>query len=67
MGSHVAFIFASYAFTALIVGGLILRAVIDHRIQQQALAELESRGIGRRSGRPASPLPGGERSARSAG
>ena len=36
---------------ALVISGLILRAVIDHRIQVRALADLEARGIGRRSSR----------------
>ncbi|HEY8380829.1 MAG TPA: heme exporter protein CcmD [Microvirga sp.] len=48
---HVTFIAASYTATALVVGGLILRAVLDHRAQVRALAELEGRGVGRRSGR----------------
>jgi heme exporter protein D len=49
--SHGFFIVTSYAVTALVVAGLILRAVIDHRIQTKALAELEARGVGRRSRR----------------
>ncbi|EIM29152.1 heme exporter protein CcmD [Microvirga lotononidis] len=49
--SHTFFIALSYILTALVVAGLILRAVIDHRIQARALAELESRGVGRRSRR----------------
>ncbi|WP_081928737.1 heme exporter protein CcmD [Microvirga sp. BSC39] len=49
--SHTFFIAFSYILTALVVAGLILRAVIDHRMQVRALADLESRGIGRRSRR----------------
>ncbi|MDP8918104.1 MAG: heme exporter protein CcmD [Pseudomonadota bacterium] len=49
--SHTFFIAFSYILTALVVAGLILRAFIDHRIQVRALAELESRGVGRRSRR----------------
>ena len=49
--SHTYFIALSYILTALVVLGLILRAFIDHRIQVRALAELEARGIGRRSRR----------------
>jgi len=49
--THSFFIALSYILTALVVAGLILRAVIDHRAQVRALAELESRGIGRRSRR----------------
>ena len=51
MGPHAAFIVAAYAATALILGGLILRAVLDHRAQTRALAELEGRGAVRRSRR----------------
>jgi heme exporter protein D len=49
--SHAFFIALSYAVTALVIAGLILRAVIDHRIQTRALARLEARGVGRRSRR----------------
>ena len=49
MGDYTFFIVGSYAITALVVGGLIVRAVIDHRAQVNALAELESRGMRRRS------------------
>ncbi|WP_445501246.1 heme exporter protein CcmD [Microvirga sp. G4-2] len=49
--THTFFIVFSYALTALVIAGLTLRAVIDHRAQVRALAELESRGVGRRSRR----------------
>jgi heme exporter protein D len=49
--SHTFFIAFSYILTALVVLGLILRAVIDHRIQVRSLAELEARGVSRRSRR----------------
>jgi len=49
--THGFFIAFSYILTALVIAGLILRAVVDHRAQLRALAELESRGIGRRSRR----------------
>ncbi len=51
MGNHTFFIALSYALTALVVAGLTVRAVIDHRSQVRALAELESRGVSRRSRR----------------
>jgi heme exporter protein D len=51
--SHGFFIVASYAVTALVIGALVLRAVLDHRAQQRALAELETRGAHRRSDRRA--------------
>ena len=51
MGPHAPFILAAYAVTALVLAGLVLRAILDHRAQARALAELESRGAGRRSRR----------------
>jgi heme exporter protein D len=51
LGPHGGFIVASYAAAVLIVGGLILRAVLDHRMQKAALARLEERGARRRSDR----------------
>jgi heme exporter protein D len=54
--SHNVFIAGAYGVTLLIVAGLIFRAVIDFRLQKRNLAELEARGIVRRSarGKPAS-------------
>ncbi|MBM3081985.1 heme exporter protein CcmD [Chelatococcus daeguensis] len=48
---HAGFIIASYAFTAFVIGGLVLRAIIDHRAQRRALKQLEARGVRRRSAR----------------
>jgi heme exporter protein D len=58
LGPHAFFIAAAYAATALVVGALIIRAVLDHRAQLRALAELEARGVSRRSQAPAAS-PGG--------
>jgi heme exporter protein D len=49
LGPHAFFIVAAYAVTALVIVGLILRAVLDHRMQMRAIAELERRGVRRRS------------------
>jgi heme exporter protein D len=43
------FIIGSYAAAILIIGGLGLAMIIDHRVQKRALADLEERGVGRRS------------------
>ena len=51
LGPHAAFIVAAYGVTATIVAALIGRAVLGRRAQLKALAELEGRGAGRRSGR----------------
>ena len=50
LGTHAGFILASYAAVVLVLGGLILTIVLDHRAQKRALAALEQRGAGRRSG-----------------
>lgn len=49
VGPYAFFILAAYAATALILGGMVLRAVIDHRVQLRALARLEARGARRLS------------------
>jgi heme exporter protein D len=49
LGPHAFFIAAAYAVTALVVLGLVARAVVDHRVQARRLAELEARGMRRRS------------------
>ncbi len=49
LGPHAAFIVASYAGMALVLAGLILWLVADGRRQQRALADLEARGVTRRS------------------
>ena len=54
LGTHAGFILASYAAVVLVLGGLILTIVLDHRAQKQALAALEQRGAGRRSGQASS-------------
>jgi heme exporter protein D len=50
LGPHAFFILAAYAVTAVIVAGLIVRAVLDYWAQVRAVAELESRGLRRSSG-----------------
>jgi heme exporter protein D len=50
LGPHAGFILAAYGAVAVILGGLILTILLDHRTQKRALEVLEQRGIGRRSG-----------------
>lgn len=62
LGPHAFFILAAYAATALIVAGLIARAVLDHWTQLRALADLEGRGVRRRSAETyMEEAPGGSR------
>ena len=53
---HLAFVAAAYGFAAVILTGLIVWVAVDHRVQRRALADLEARGIRRRS----AARPGGE-------
>jgi heme exporter protein D len=48
---HAAFILAAYAVAVAIVAGLIAWVVVDHRAQRRLLADLELRGLRRRSER----------------
>ncbi len=54
LGPHAGFILASYAAVAMILGGLTAGILLDRRAQRRALAELERRGAGRRSGQAGS-------------
>ena len=49
LGPHAAFIIAAYAFAALVVIGLIAWVLADHAAQRRLLADLEARGVTRRS------------------
>jgi len=53
LGPHSAFIVAAYATTAAVVVLLMLWIVADYRAQRRMLAELEQRGVTRRSAAPA--------------
>jgi heme exporter protein D len=50
---HLAFIVAAYGAALIVVAGLIAWVLLDYRAQRRALAELESRGVTRRSAGPA--------------
>jgi heme exporter protein D len=63
LGPHAAFIVSAYGIAAAIVAGMIAWIVLDHRQQQRRLAELEARGVTRRSERGAG-FSGGLPSAR---
>ena len=56
LGPHAIFILAAYAVTFFAVGGLAFFIVEDDRKQRRILAELEARGIRRRSA-AAAPAP----------
>jgi heme exporter protein D len=52
LGPHASFIVASYAMAALVVLGLIAWVLADFRAQRRVLADLEARGVRRRSEKP---------------
>jgi heme exporter protein D len=47
--SHAGFIAAAYLATALVLAGLFVWILFDGRAQRRRLADLEARGIRRRS------------------
>ncbi len=49
MMSHEAFVFLSYAATAIVLGGLLVGILLDGRARRRELAELEAKGVRRRS------------------
>jgi len=49
LGPYAAFIVGAYGAAALIVTAMVAWVVIDHRRQARALADLEARGVTRRS------------------
>ena len=58
LGPHADFIIASYALTALAVAALIGWIAADHRAQSRLLADLEQRGVARRSRRTGTDAAG---------
>ena len=52
LGPHAAFIFATYGVTFVAVATLALFIVEDDRKQRRLIAELERKGIRRRSAKP---------------
>jgi heme exporter protein D len=57
LGPHAVFIWGAYALTFFAIGILTVSILIDDRQQRETLAELERRGIKRRSAR-AKPASG---------
>ena len=47
--THAGFIAAAYLVTALVLVGLVARIMVDGRTLRRRLADLEARGIKRRS------------------
>ncbi len=51
LGPHAQFIIASYAVVAVVLGGLVAWLLADGARQKRLMADLEARGIRRRSAR----------------
>ena len=51
LGPHAPFIIAAYAAALAVVVGLIAWVSADHAAQRRLLADLEARGVARRSGK----------------
>ena len=49
--AHIGFITAAYAAGVVVIVALIAWVMLDYRVQRRLLAELESKGISRRSTR----------------
>jgi heme exporter protein D len=47
--THAGFIAAAYIVTALVLAGLVAWIAVDGRAQRRRLADLEARGVRRRS------------------
>jgi heme exporter protein D len=66
LGPHASFIIAAYAVTFVAVAALAFFIVEDDRKQRRILAELERKGIRRRSAAP-KPTPSKPKSTRKTG
>jgi heme exporter protein D len=51
--AHFEFIVAAYAAGVVVIAALIAWVMLDYRLQRRILAELETKGIARRSAREA--------------
>jgi heme exporter protein D len=56
-GPHANFILAAYAAGVVVIGGLIAWVMADHKAQTRILADLEARGVTRRSERVTPGVP----------
>ncbi|MHA1164371.1 MAG: heme exporter protein CcmD [Alphaproteobacteria bacterium] len=62
LGQHAAFIWASYLVSLIVLGGLIIWLRLDANRQVKLLANLEARGVTRRSARK--PAKGAKKATR---
>jgi heme exporter protein D len=55
LGTHAGFIVAAYLAAATVLAGLVVWVVLDGRALRRRLADLEARGIRRRSAKEQAP------------
>lgn len=55
LGPYASFIVSSYAVAAIVVAALVIWVIADYRRQKAVLADLEAKGITRRSGTEVAP------------
>ncbi|UTD26930.1 heme exporter protein CcmD [Bradyrhizobium sp. WD16] len=55
LGPYASFIVSSYAVAAIVVAALVIWVIADYRRQKTVLADLEAKGITRRSGTEVAP------------
>jgi heme exporter protein D len=60
LGPHWGFIVASYVVFAVVVAGMVAWIRLDGKAQHRALADLEARGVRRRSDPVPAPTPTGD-------
>jgi heme exporter protein D len=58
LGPNAVFIWAAYGTTAVVLAGLVARAILDERRQKKVLVRLEEQGVRRRSARQSSDFNG---------
>jgi heme exporter protein D len=58
--AHIEFVVAAYGAGTVVIAALIAWVMLDHRWQRRILAELETKGISRRSAREAADRTAGE-------
>ena len=56
LGPHAGFIIGAYIVSAAVVAALVIWVIADHAAQKRALAELERRGVTRRSAEQHRPV-----------
>jgi heme exporter protein D len=54
-GAHWGYVLAAYGLTAVVMAGLIAWVIVDGRRHAKMLADLEARGVRRRSAKTTSP------------